>query len=128
MERLVDFPETFADCCEKVIKPVLNRFPKLALVDGFTCAVVVEGFKGNVPRANATDPDPNESSPLNRHVTLEIQNRVAELSFVAWNPDVKVVQRRNGGDDEDLGLYPLHEITSQLVENIAEQFLASLRR
>jgi len=129
MDRLADFPEAFADCCEKVIKPVLNRFANLALVEGFTCAVVVEGFKGNVPGANATDPDlTNESSTLNRHVTLEIQNGVADLSFVAWNPDVKVVRRRNGEDDEDVGLYPLHGITAQFVENVAAQFLLSLRR
>ena len=116
-DRLVDFPDAFADLCAKVIKPALRDVMKHNN----------PGWLGVRDAPGKTDPDPNKFSTFNRQVSLQIKN-FAELSFVAWNPDVKVVRRRNGEDDEDLGLYPLHEITRQLVENIAAQFLASLRR
>jgi hypothetical protein len=114
-----DFVETFTERCKKVIHPalvgVMNRN-----TPGWLEVVAV--FRGGM------DPDPHSFSGLNNwRVTLQIPN-LADLSFVAWNPDVKIIRRHNGEDDEGLGLYPLHEITPQFVEDIGAQFLRSLRR
>ena len=117
-DRLVDFAEAFAGLCEKVIHPALEDVMRRNTPGWLE---VIGGAVGG-----GTDPDPSNFSMLNRHVTLRIRN-FADLSFVAWNPQVRVVWRRNDEDDEDLSLYSLNDVTRELVENIVAQFLASLR-